>query len=57
MQEHVRTLALSAALSISKIFDVDYIKLTILPVILDYVGDSSWSVRLMLVTHFTKVNI
>lgn len=53
----MRTLALSAAISVSKIFDVDYIKFKILPVILDYVDDSSWSVRLMLVTNFTKVNI
>lgn len=51
----MRTLALSAAISMIQIFDISYIKQTILPIILNSINDPSWGVRLILIKNFTMV--
>jgi len=55
LQEDVRTLALSAAISILKIFDVSYNKQIILPIILNFINDPSWKIRLLFIKHVVKV--
>lgn len=51
----MRTLALSAAISILKTIDVTYVKQIILPITLNFINDPSWGVRLILIKNIVKV--
>ncbi|VVC37451.1 Armadillo-type fold,Armadillo-like helical [Cinara cedri] len=53
--EHIRTLALTTAISISNKFDVSYIKQIILPMILHFINDISWKIRLILLKNIAKL--
>ncbi|XP_060852645.1 uncharacterized protein LOC132930671 [Rhopalosiphum padi] len=52
--EHVRILALSTAITISKKFDVSYTKQIILPIALNSIHDPSCGVRSILIKNITK---
>ncbi|XP_022161137.1 serine/threonine-protein phosphatase 2A 65 kDa regulatory subunit A beta isoform-like isoform X4 [Myzus persicae] len=52
--EHVRILALSIAITISKKFDVSYTKQTILPIVLNSINDPSCEVRSILIKNIAK---
>ncbi|XP_050424654.1 serine/threonine-protein phosphatase 2A 65 kDa regulatory subunit A beta isoform-like [Adelges cooleyi] len=52
--EHVRTLALSSAIMISKRLDAIFTEQKIIPIILNSIEDRSWGVRLTVVKNITK---
>ncbi|XP_050058700.1 serine/threonine-protein phosphatase 2A 65 kDa regulatory subunit A alpha isoform-like isoform X1 [Aphis gossypii] len=52
--EHVRILALSTAITISKKFDVSYTKEIILPIVLNSINDPSCGVRSILIKNIAK---
>eukprot|EP00102_Acyrthosiphon_pisum_P010960 XP_008179482.1 PREDICTED: probable serine/threonine-protein phosphatase PP2A regulatory subunit [Acyrthosiphon pisum] len=53
--EHVRILALSIAITISKKFDVSYTKQMILPIVLNSINDPSCEVRSILIKNIAKL--